>query len=36
MVVIYVKLIREGLRTVEQVPASIREDVAKALVAESE
>ncbi|WP_420886138.1 CD1375 family protein [Bacillus infantis] len=31
MVQIYVKLINEGLRTLEQVPGVIRDDVAKAL-----
>lgn len=31
MVKIYVELIKAGLRTLEQVPAVIREDVKKAL-----
>lgn len=31
MVEIYVKLIKAGLRTIEQVPEVIRESVAKAL-----
>lgn len=31
MVKIYVSLIRKGLRTIEQVPEKIREEVRKAL-----
>lgn len=36
MIPIYVALVRNGLRTIDQVPASIRDDVRAALGAKEE
>lgn len=36
MIPIYVALVRNGLRTIDQVPASIRDDVKAALGAKEE